>query len=118
MNTSEFKIATKAKELSIIIDNLVQNIPKKDYYLKDQLRNNSIELLRIIYLLNNDDNKDNILLLNRDLKANISIIDFMLEKLYNYHYISEKILTKSIYKLTEINKMSSIWVKHKVDNGS
>lgn len=47
-NSREFLILNKYKEFINILDNLIENIPKKDYFYKDKLKDLSIKLLYFI----------------------------------------------------------------------
>lgn len=98
------------KDFLLNLDNLLENIPGRDYYFKDKIRNIAYDILHNILVINNS---DDILLIKNYfsfLKANISNLDFMLERLFLKKYIGEKALCKITNKLIEINKIVNSWI--------
>ena len=59
INNNDFKILQKYKIFLMNLDNSLENIPRKDMYFKDRIKNISLDVL----------------------KANIALLDFMLERL-------------------------------------
>ena len=55
-SSKEFLILTKYKDFMNILDKIIENIPKKDYFYKNKLKELSIELLYSINKTNNEDN--------------------------------------------------------------
>ena len=109
-NKSEFKILNKTLLFIDSIDNLISNIPRKDYYYKDKLINDSYLLLEYIIRANNsinDDIRNNCL---TEILTKLTVIDKLLERFYNKKYISEKQLVNSIRLLTEVNRMVKSWL--------
>ena len=104
-SSREFLIINKYKEFINILDNLIENIPKKDYFYKDKLKDLSIKLLYFINKVNNEDNYKNISIYKVEINSFINIIDYILERIFIKHYISESNLKKVTYKLSEINRM-------------
>ena len=52
----KFKVIQFIRELIIYIDRNLDNFPKKDIELKNRLRNNSYDLLEIVYFANTTKN--------------------------------------------------------------
>ena len=104
---NRFNIAIKVKKFIFLIDELIINYPKKDYVLKDRLLNTCYDLLKLIYIANYSNDKDNY---KFDILTNISIIDFCLEESYSKKIISEKKLNQVANKLEEITKMVYGWI--------
>lgn len=109
MNYKEdkFKLITKIKLFILESEKMLENIPRYDFYNRDRFREDITEVLHLVYLANNIDNK---LIYQRDILARLSMIDFYLERAYNFKYISEKQLYKYSYKLGEIIKMTKGWM--------
>ena len=117
-NSREFLILNKYKEFINILDNLIENIPKKDYFYKDKLKDLSIKLLYFINKVNNEDNYKNISIYKVEINSFINIIDYILERIFIKHYISESNLKKDTYKLSEINRMCNKWMDNKIEYDS
>lgn len=117
-SSREFLIINKYKEFINILDNLIENIPTKDYFYKDKLKNLSIKLLYFINKVNNEDNYKNISIYKVEINSFISVIDYILERIFIKHYISESNLKKVTYKLSEINRMCNKWMDNKIEYDS
>ena len=117
-SSREFLIINKYKEFINILDNLIENIPTKDYFSKDKLKNLSIKLLYFINKVNNEDNYKNISIYKVEINSFINIIDYILERIFIKHYISESNLKKVTYKLSEINRMCNKWMDNKIEYDS
>lgn len=101
INNNDFKILIKYKDFLNELDNVLENVPRKDIFFKDKIRKEALNNLEIIMLASIDNAKS----LYPFIKSKISFLDFMLERLYNKRYISEKALYNLFTKLVEINKM-------------
>lgn len=117
-NSREFLILNKYKEFINILDNLIENIPKKDYFYKDKLKDLSIKLLYFINKVNNENNYKNVSIYKVEINSFINIIDYILERIFIKHYISESNLKKVTYKLSEINRMCNKWMDNKIEYDS
>lgn len=102
-----FKIGIKAKKLFTELYDLTENIPRKDAFLRDQVKNKTFDLLETIYLLNSAQKPEP--MLHELIKTNLALIDFLLETLYNKKYLSLKQLDRIVYLLKEITKMTAKW---------
>ena len=70
INNNDFKILQKYKIFLMNLDNSLENIPRKDMYFKDRIKNISLDVL----------------------KANIALLDFMLERLLLKKYKWKKLI--------------------------
>ncbi|MDD4187379.1 MAG: four helix bundle protein [Bacilli bacterium] len=109
-----FKIAAKTKKIIINLYNLIENIPRKDYFLKEKVNQTSFELLECIFLANELEIKFEYYYIN--ILKSISLLDFLLEILYRKKYISLKQAESQLYLLTEVRKMVNSWRKNKEIN--
>lgn len=117
-NAKEFLILTKYKEFINILDDVIENIPKKDIYYKNKLKEISINILYYINKTNNEEDYNKINSYKVEIKSLIELIDYILERLYIKKYISKNSINKLGYKLIEINKMSSKWMENKISYAS
>lgn len=110
INNNDFKILQKYKSFLMNLDNSLENIPRKDIYFKDRIKNISLDVLKDILLCSYDTNS--VKMYRTSIKANIALLDFMLERLLLKKYISEKNLYKLASELVEINKMVTGWLNN------
>ena len=110
INNNDFKILQKYKIFLMNLDNLLENIPRKDMYFKDRIKNISLDILKDILLYSYD--TSSVKMYRTSIKANIALLDFMLERLLLKRYISEKNLYKLTTELVEINKMVTGWLNN------
>ena len=103
INNNDFKILQKYKTFLMNLDNSLKNIPRKDMYFKDRIKNISLDVLKDILLCSYD--TSSVKMYRTSIKANIALLDFMWERLLLKKYISEKNLYKVTTELVEINKM-------------
>ena len=101
MNCSDekFKLALLEKKLILESDALLSNIPKRDYYNKNKIKEDITNILYLIYLANNIEDTKSRLKYQHDILARLSMIDFYLERAYLLKYISQKQLYNYILKL-------------------
>ena len=110
INNNDFKILQKYKSFLMNLDNSLENIPRKDMYFKDRIKNVSLDVLKDILLCSYD--TSSVSSYRTSIKANIALLDFMLERLLLKKYISEKNLYKLVTDLVEINKMVTGWLNN------
>lgn len=110
INNNDFKILQKYKSFLMNLDNSLENIPRKDMYFKDKIKNISLDVLKDILLCSYD--TSSVKIYRTSIKANIALFDFMLERLLLKKYISEKNLYKLASELVEINKMVTGWLNN------
>ena len=110
ITNKEFIILTKNKDLIFYIDDILENVPRKDMYYKDRIRDYCHQIIYNIIFINNSKIIDNTCFSN--ILTNISLIDLYLERLVKKNYISLSTSNKIAVKLTEINKMCNTWRKN------
>ena len=110
ISNNDFKVLIKNKEFLEKIDNLLENVPRKDMYYKDKLRDIYNELIKYIFECSYEYDKNNIHYYYKKIKASIAEIDFMLDRLYSKKYISSTSLYRIGNFLIEINKLVTGWI--------
>lgn len=108
-----FKILDKTLLFIDNLDNLISNVPRREYYYKDKIIDNSYKLLEYIMRANNVDSisvKQECL---TEIIVYISLLNSYLNRFYFKKYISEKQLFKSINLLNEIHLMVNLWLSLK-----
>lgn len=108
---NNFKIELKLKDFILDLDDILINFPKREYILKDKIEKTSLDILELIFLVNNTLDKSYLDII----LSKISMLDFYLEKSYKKKYISKKLLERKIYELTTITKMIYGWKKYDRD---
>lgn len=111
MKVEKFKILQHIRELLILIDNEMDNFSKKDIELKNRIRNNSFDKLKLAYEANTITDvqlKINLLL---KLLAKLKIIDFLLNLSYDKKIITSKKYIKFGNKIGDILKYANGWIK-------
>lgn len=112
--SNDFKILAKFKLFVELVDRTLENVPRKDKYYKDKVRSVCMQTLELIITLSFLEYKDSNIELK--LKTNISLLDFLVDRLYSLEYISEKRVYELGRSLTEILKMASGLAKSKDEN--
>ena len=110
-NEERFKLASNIKKFLLDSEKLLDNIPRKDFYNRDRFRDDITEILRLVYIANLTNDKEEKKRYQIDICARISMIDFYLERAYVLKYISEKQLYNYTKRLEEILKMTKGWMK-------
>lgn len=108
---NNFKIELKLKDFILDLDDILINFPKREYILKDKIEKTSLDILELIFLVNNTLDKSYLDII----LSKISMLDFYLEKSYKKKYINKKLLERKIYELTIITKMIYGWKKYDGD---
>lgn len=116
ISNNDFKVLIKSKEFLDKIDNLLENVPRKDMYYKDKLRSVCDNLLQNIFEASYELDKNNINYYYKKIKSNIAHIDFMLDRLHTKKYISSTNLYRIGTLLVEINKLVTGWLNVLVKN--
>ena len=111
MKQEKFKIINFIRELSINIDNNLDNFPKKDIELKNRIRNASYDLIELAYTANITSNEENKKRLLEKIVAKIKVIDFLLNLCYDKEIINSKRYVKFGQKLDDIIKYATGWKK-------
>ena len=113
IRNKEFLILSKSKELLFDLDDILENVPRKDFYYKDKIKEYNTELIYSILMINNLSGSSKVKnTYFSKIFTDVSLIDMYIERLYKKQYIAESTTKKIIVKLTEINKMCSVWRKN------
>lgn len=118
LDKSKFKLLNNISQISFEINNLVENIPSKDLFYKDELRREMNNIIKFIVEMNevkSFDDKVYFENLNAKLTSSLSLIDHMLEIIYKKKYINQNNLTKIVFKLNTIQKIIYTWKKNFID---
>ena len=118
INNQDFKILSKYKIYLNNLDNILENVPRKDLYFKDLIRDKSYETLSYIIKVSYEDSKDNYIKYRNIIKTNIAMLDFLLDRMLDKKYISEKSAEKITLSLVEINKMANSLINNIIKNAS
>ncbi len=118
ISNNDFKILVKYKEFMNKVDDVLENVPRRDLYYKDKFRNVLDNLLEHIFKSSYEYEVNNLENYFVIIKSDIAMIDFMLDRLYAKRYISEKSLYKLGTDLIEINKMATSWLNGKINHES
>ena len=86
ITNKEFIILTKSKDLIFYIDDILEDVHRKDMYYKDRIRDCCHQIIYNIIFINNSKIKDITYFSN--ILTNISLIDLYLERLVKKLYIS------------------------------
>ena len=115
MKEEKFKVINYIRNLLVVIDNELDNFPKKDIEIKNRIRNNSYELLEIVYYANNiQDRLQKKNMLDQAI-AKIKILDFLINLCYDKKIINTKKYIKFGNKMDEIIKYLIGW-KNSLNN--
>ena len=112
MKEEKFKVIQFVKEFIIDIEKELENFPKKDIEIKSKIRNNSFELLEILYEANTiiGENRPKKELLEKAI-AKIKIIDFLINLRYDRKLITSKKYIRFGEKLDNIIRYIVGWAK-------
>lgn len=112
MREEKFKVIQFTRDLIFKIDIELDNFPKKDIDIKIRIRNESYNLLEILYKANaSKDNKYKSRLLDEAI-AKIKLIDFLINLSYDKKLIPNKKYLKLGYIINDIGKYLVGWKKN------
>lgn len=108
---NDFKLIILVKDYILSLEELLINIPNKDYYNKNAIRSYLDNILYLIYLINNY--RDNNIKINLKyvLLAKVNMLNFYIERYYKLKYISKKQVFQNAKKIEEITKVIYGWIK-------
>lgn len=103
INNKDYIILIRYKEFITYLDKVLENVPRKDMFYKDKIRKESTKVLELIIKIGFDEEKN----INDKnvVRSKLGVIDFLLDRLFNLNYISEKQIYKLGLYLSEIIKM-------------
>ena len=112
MKEEKFKVIQYTKEFIIEIEKQLENFPRKDIEIKSKIRNNSFELLEILYEANTTigENRPKKELLEKAI-AKLKIIDFLINLSYDKNLINNRKYVRLGEKLDNIIKYIVGWAK-------
>ncbi len=106
----KFIIVREIKKFIKSIEEMIINLPRKERVMKDRFMNDTLDLLEMIYIANHNDieNRKEIQI---KILSKIGMLDYYIERIYNNHYISERVCFEKTNELLKINKMVVKWVR-------
>lgn len=111
MKEEKFKVIQFTRDLILKVDLELENFPKKDIDIKIRIRNESYDLLEILYKANaSKDDKYKSRLLDEAI-AKIKLIDFLINLSYDKKLIPNKKYLKLGYIINDIGKYLVGWKK-------
>ena len=110
MKQDRFVIAKKIKEFNLEVLDILINFPKKYQDYRNNLVNDSINLLKLVYYANYTDKKDRIPIQKKAL-AKIEIIRYYIDFAYIKSIITKKTSASLFMKLNDISKSLNAWIK-------
>lgn len=110
MKEEKFKIINFIRNFIIQTEKEMDNFPKKDIEIKNQIRNLSFELLEISYEANATMSIEQRIRLLEKAIAKVKVIDFLLNLSYDKQIISNKKYIKLGLIMDDIIKYISGWL--------
>lgn len=111
MKEEKFQVINFIRNLIVEIDKELTNFPKKDIELKNRIRNNSYDLLEIVYEANITSKDEEKIRLLENAIAKIKVIDFLINLSYDKVLISSKKYIKLGQRMDDIIKYTTGWIK-------
>ena len=111
MKEEKFKVINFIRKLIVNLDNLLDNFPKKDVELKNRIRQNSYDLLELVYEANTSSDIENKKRILEKSIAKIKVIDFLVNICYDKQIINSKKYIKFGNSIEDIIKYLTGWIK-------
>lgn len=111
MKEEKFKSIQFVRELIVYLDDMLENFPKKDMEIKRAIREESYEMLKLVYSANVT---SDLKLRRQNLEQVIvraKVIDFMVNLAYDKKIINQKKYLKVGQRLDDIIKYVTGWIK-------
>ena len=102
-------IITRIKKTIEYLDNIIENYPKSEIVLRNELKSNSYKLLENSYYAKYSRDKETF---QMGMIVNINLIDYYLKRSMEKEIISYKKYLKIGRHLTEITKMTFGWINY------
>lgn len=99
-------ISVKIKKTILYLENMVENYPKSEYVLKNNIVEKGYKLLELSYQANVHKNATYM----KEIIVNIRMLEFYIKKSFDKKIISYKKLEVVGNHLLEINKMVNSWI--------
>lgn len=93
-----YKAIDKVKKYNCDLDNLLINVPRKNYYNITYIKNISNEIHEYLIIYSYSKNQEYL----KKSVVKVNILDYNISKLYRNKYISNKLLITNINDLREI----------------
>lgn len=103
---NNFLILKQSKILLKTITIYVDNLPRKEYILKDKIITNCYDIVELVLYVSNIENKKDTQAI---IMSKISAMDFYIEICFDKSYISENIFNKITKDLLKLYKMIYGW---------
>ena len=105
---NNFLIVKNMKLFINSLDDLIAVIPNRDRILKDRLYNTCYDILYYLNLANAGENRKEY---GKLILANISMLDFYLERCLKNKYITSRLCQRKSGELLKITKMVYGWLR-------
>lgn len=110
MKQEKFKVIDYIRIFIKAMSENLENFPKKEYEIKEKIKQNSYDILEIAYEANSsEDIKLKITLINKML-AKVKLIDFLLDLAVDMNLLPNKKYLKLANRLADIEKYSRGWM--------
>lgn len=103
---NNFLILKQSKVLLTTITKYVENLPRKEYVLKDKIISNCFDIVELVLYANNIENKRDTQCL---ILSKVSALDFYIEICYSREYITQSTFNKVAADLLKLYKMLYGW---------
>lgn len=111
MKEEKFKIINFTRELLVMIDQRLDNFPKKEIELKNRIRNISYDILEIVYKANTCIDKNKKITYLEEIISKIKVLDFLINLCYDKKIINNKRYIKFGSKMGDILKYTLGWIR-------
>ena len=110
---SNLILLKKVKCFALLLDKYLENIPKDDYYYKQEIRSVIKDIIKNVVIVNTAKNFEDIKIFALTIEGDISLLNYYLELIMDKKYISERNLKKLTRYIVEISKINYAWLEKK-----
>ncbi len=110
MKTEKFKVIEFIRQLLIMIDQELENFPKKEIEIKNRIKTNSYDVLELSYEANSIEDRGYKTEILQKILAKIKVIDFLLNLSLDKEMINTKKYLKLASKIDDITKYTAGWI--------
>lgn len=111
MKEEKFKTIQFIRELVIYVDSQLENFPKKDIEIKNQIKLESYEMLKLAYTANTTSDMEYRKRALEEIIVRVKLLDFFYNLAYDKQIINQKRYLKVGVKLDDIIKYTTGWLK-------